>query len=230
MRVVLFGASGMVGQGVLLECLRDPGVTEVLAIGRSPLGRTDPKLRELVLPNVGDLSGHGSELRGWDAGFWCLGVSSVGKSEEEYRRVTYDLTLSAATFLAAASPGMTFVYVSGAGTDSTEKGSSMWARVKGATENAVGRLPFHAVFYFRPGIIQARYGVRSKTTGYRIAYVLLYPILLLVRAVAPNSMTSTDRVGRAMLAVVRRPPSNRVVGTREINALASETSVPGQAS
>ena len=173
-----------------------------------------------MLPNVGDLSGHEAELRGFDACFWCLGTSSVGKSEEEFRRVTYDLTLAAATPLAQWNPGMTFVYVSGAGTDATEKGGTMWARVKGATENALERLPFRAVYRFRPGIIQARYGARSRTLAYRVAYAVLFPILLIVRAVAPNSMTSTDRVGRAMLAVVRHPPADRVVGTGEINALA----------
>lgn len=221
MKVVLYGASGMVGQGVLLECLRDPEVTEVLAVGRRPLGRSDAKLKELLLPNVGELSGHAAELSGFDACFWCLGVSSVGRSEEEYRRVTYDLTLAAATSLADWNPGMTFVYVSGAGTDATEHGGSMWARVKGATENALSRLPFRAVYRFRPGIIQARHGVRSRTLGYRIGYAVLFPFLLLVRAVAPNSMTSTDRVGRAMIAVVRRSPAERIVGTREINALAA---------
>lgn len=219
MRVVLYGASGMVGQGVLRECLRDPDVTEVLAVARSPLASADPKLRQLVLPNVGDLTGHQAELRGFDACFWCLGVSSVGKSEEEFRRVTYDLTLAAATSLAQWNPGMTFVYVSGAGTDATETKGAMWARVKGATENALERLPFRAVYRFRPGVIQARYGVRSRTLAYRVAYAVLFPFLAIVRAVAPNSMTSTDRVGRAMIAVVRHPPSDRVVGTREINAL-----------
>jgi uncharacterized protein YbjT (DUF2867 family) len=221
MRVVLFGASGMVGQGVLIECLRDPGVAEVIAVVRSPLDRSDPKLRVVVVPNVGELTAHEAELRGLDACFWCLGVSSVGKSEAEYRRVTYDLTLAAATSLAAWNPAMTFVYVSGAGTDSTEHGSSMWARVKGATENALARLPFRSVYWFRPGIIQARHGVRSRTRGYRIAYAVLFPFLLLVRAVAPNSVTSTDRVGRAMLAVVRQGPSGHVIGSREINALAA---------
>ncbi len=221
MKVILYGASGMVGQGVLLECLRDPEVTDVVAVARHPLGRSDPKLRELVLPNVGDLAGHAGELSGYDACFWCLGVSSVGMSEDAYRRVTYDLTLAAATSLAAWNPGMTFVYVSGAGTDDTERGGSMWARVKGATENALARLPFRSVYRFRPGVIQARHGVRSRTLGYRVAYAVLFPFLLIVRAVAPNSMTSTDRVGRAMIAVVRQQPAERVVGTRAINVLAA---------
>ncbi len=220
MRVIVYGASGMVGYGVLRECLEDPGVADVVAIGRAALGRSHPKLRELVLPDVGNLEGRASELTGFDATFWCLGVSSVGMTEEAYRRVTYDLTLAAARSLAAWNPGMTFVYVSGVGTDSTERGTTMWARVKGATENALARLPFRATFDFRPGIIQARHGARSRTSAYRALYVVLFPILLLIRAVAPNSVTTTDRIGRAMIAVVRTPPAERIVGTREINALA----------
>ncbi len=220
MRAIVYGASGMVGFGVLRECLEDPGVTEVVAVGRTPLGRSHPKLRELVLPDVGNLAGHETELSGFDATFWCLGVSSVGMTEEAYRRVTYDLTLAAARSLAGWNPGMTFVYVSGVGTDSTERGTTMWARVKGATENALARLPFRATFDFRPGIIQGRYGARSRTRSYRVIYVVLFPFLLLARAVAPNSVTTTDRIGRAMIAVVRSAPAERIVGTREINALA----------
>jgi uncharacterized protein YbjT (DUF2867 family) len=219
MRVLLFGGSGMVGRGVLRECLLDPEVTEVLAVGRRPIGVVDRKLRELLVPDVGDLAPHASDVTGFDACFWCLGVSSVGKSEAEYRRVTYDLTLAAATVLAAANPGMTFVYVSGAGTDATEQGRSMWARVKGTTENALTRLPFRAVYRFRPGIIRPLHGIRSRTRAYRVVYAILSPFLFVVRSIAPNSMTTTERVGRAMLAVVRRAPAERVVGTREINAL-----------
>jgi len=221
MKVILFGASGMVGQGVLRECLLDPGVTQVTVVGRSPLGRSDPKLREVVRPNVGDLAPVAEELTGFDATFWCLGVSSVGMREADYRAVTYDLTLAAATSLARWNPAMTFVYVSGAGTDSTERGRSMWARVKGATENALVRLPFLAVVLFRPGVIRPRHGIRSRTASYRVVYAILSPFVALVGAVAPNAMTSTDRVGRAMLAVARAAPAERVVGTREINALAA---------
>ncbi|MCI4339559.1 MAG: epimerase [Thermoplasmata archaeon] len=219
MKVMLFGGSGMVGQGVLRESLLDPDVTAVLAVGRSPLGRTDPKLRELVVPDAGQLTGVEAELQAYDACFWCLGTSSAGMTETDYRRVTYELTVSAATTLSRLNPGMTFVYVSGAGTDSSEKGRSMWARVKGQTENAVSRLPFKATYMFRPGIIRPMHGIRSKTRSYRVLYTMLRPFLFLVRMVAPDSMTCTERVGRAMLKVARDGAPNRVVSTRDINAL-----------
>jgi len=216
----------MVGQGVLRECLLDPTVTEVLAVGRTPVAATAPKLHQLVLANVGDLAAHAADLKGFDATFWPLGTSSVGKSEAEYRAITYDLTLAAATSLAAWNPGSVFVYVSGAGTDSSERGRSMWARVKGATENALARLPFGAVYCFRPGIIQPRHGIRSRTTSYRVLYVILSPIVYLMRAVAPNWVTTTDRVGRAMIAVARDRPADRILGNREINRLGS-AAAPG---
>lgn len=221
MRVVIFGASGMVGQGVLWVCLHDPEVTEVRVVGRTPLEQTDPKLRELVVPDVGNLTAVEGELGDYDACFWCLGVASAGKTEQEYRRVTYDLTISAGTALARINPGMTFVYVSGAGTDSTEHGRAMWARVKGATENALLRLPFKA-FMFRPGIIQPQHGIRSKTRSYRLLYAILWPLIFPLRAIAPNSVTCTDRVGRAMIAVARHPPADRIVEMKELNALGAQ--------
>jgi uncharacterized protein YbjT (DUF2867 family) len=219
MKVVIFGASGMVGQGVLRECLLDPGVEHVLVVGRSPLGAANSKLRELVVPDVGDLASIENELRGSDAGFWCLGAASAGMSEADYHRVTYDLTVRAAETLARVSPGMTFVYVSGAGTDSTEHGRAMWARVKGQTENALLRLPFKAAFMFRPGIIRPLHGIRSKTRSYRVLYTVLRPFLFVIRLVSPNSMTCTDRVGRAMIRVARDGAPTHIIGTREINAL-----------
>jgi len=225
MKVVLFGATGMVGQGVLRECLRDPGVSEVLSVGRRSLGGSDPKLREMIRPELADLSGDAEALRGYDATFFCLGVSSVGTSEAEYRRVTYDLTVAVARTIAAANPGSAFVYVSGAGTDASEHGRAMWARVKGATENAVARLPFRAVYLFRPGIIRPLHGIRSKTRGYRVAYAVLSPFLWLVRRISPNAMTTTEAVGRAMLRAVRDGGPTAVVNTREINRLGAPAPV-----
>jgi uncharacterized protein YbjT (DUF2867 family) len=219
MKVIIFGASGMVGQGTLRECLLDPEVTEVLVIGRTPIGPPEPKIREIVVPDVGHLAPIEDQLRGYDACFWCLGAASAGKTEAEYRRVTYDLTLSAAQTLAKVNPGMTFVYVSGAGTDSTEHGRSMWARVKGQTENALLRLPFRAAFMFRPGIIRPLHGIRSKTRSYRVLYAVMRPFLAVARLVAPNSITCTDRVGRAMIRVARDGASTHLIGTREINEL-----------
>ena len=219
MRILLFGATGMVGQGVLHECLADGDVTQVLCVGRNPSGRTHPKLHELVVADLYDYSAVEDRLAGFDACFFCLGVSSVGMSEEDYRRVTHDLTLAAARTLARLNPQMTFVYVSGAGTDSTERGSRMWARVKGATENALMRLPFRAAYMFRPGFIQPLHGVRSKTALYRAAYVVAAPVFGLLRRWRPDSVTTSVQVGRAMLAVAKRGAPAPLVEMADINAL-----------
>ena len=220
MRVILFGGSGMVGQGVLRECLLDATVEAVLSVGRSATGQTDPKLREIRLTDLTNLAPVEGELRGYDATFFCLGVSSAGMNEVDYRKVTFDLTVSAGRTLSALNPGMTFIYVSGAGTDSTENGRAMWARVKGQTENAVLNMPFKAAYMFRPGIIQPRHGIRSKTRSYRILYAILSPIVLLLRAVAPDSITTTENMGRAMIHVVERGVQSPILTTRDINRLA----------
>ncbi len=219
MRVLLFGATGMVGQGALRECLLDPRVRSVLAVGRSSTGKKAEKLRELVLPDVAELSEVEAELAGFDACFFCLGVSSVGMSEERYTQLTYDLTLSVAQTVARLNSGMTFVYVSGAGTDSSERGRTMWARVKGRTENALLRLPFQAAYMFRPALIVPMHGVRSKTGWYRVLYALMTPFYPALKALFPNGITTTERVGRAMLAVARRGYSKPVLETRDINSL-----------
>lgn len=203
MNVMIFGASGMVGQGVLRECLLDPEVTSVLSVGRSASGKKDGKLTDLVVPNVFDLSQVKGQLQGYDACFFCLGTTSFRKSEEEYTRLTYDLTMSVAETLAPLNPAMTFVYVSGASTDSTEKGRQMWARVKGRTENALMRLPFKAAFMFRPGIIQPLNGIKPKTELYRVLYNVLSPIGPLLRRLFPGSITTTENVGRAMISVAK---------------------------
>jgi uncharacterized protein YbjT (DUF2867 family) len=220
MKVILTGATGMVGQGVLRECLLDPHVESILSIGRSVTGKTDPKLREIVRKDLMDLGPVDDELRGFDACFFCLGVPSAGMSEADYTRVTYDLTISVAQRLANLNPALTFVYVSGAGTDSTEHGRSMWARVKGRTENALLRMPFKAAYMFRPGVIRALHGIRSKSTSYRVLYAVLFPVVLLVAAVAPNSITSTEKVGRAMIHAAERGAPKPLLGTRDINELA----------
>jgi uncharacterized protein YbjT (DUF2867 family) len=219
-KVILFGASGMVGGGVLRECLRDPTVEQVLAVGRRALGVDDPKLREIHLSDLSNLTGVEGQLGGFDAAFWCLGVSSVGMSEDEYRRVTYDLTLTVARKLAPLNPGLTFTYVSGAGTDSTEHGRAMWARVKGRTENELLKLPFKAAYMFRPGFIRTRRGDRIPSGTYRVLYSVILPFVLLASVAAPNVLTSTDRVGRAMIHVVTRGAPRRWLSNREINDLA----------
>ncbi|HEV8050376.1 MAG TPA: epimerase [Thermoplasmata archaeon] len=226
MNVVLFGASGMVGQGVLRECLLDPRVERIVSVGRSPAGRPSAKLEEILRPNLPDLSGLEDRLRGLDACFFCLGVSSVGKSEADYRRVTFDLTVHVGETLVRLNPGMTFVYISGAGTDSSASGRSMWARVKGETENALLRLPFRAAYLFRPGAIQPRHGARSKTAIYRAIYVVLFPFLWVIRAVAPNALTTTDLVGRAMISVALRGFPTHWLGNKEINEAARSSNAP----
>ncbi len=219
MKVILFGATGMVGQGVLRECLIDPEVARIVAVGRRPVAQSAPKLQNLVLPDLYDYSGAEARLGGFDACFFCLGVSSAGMQEAAYRRLTFDLTLAAATVLARLNPAMTFVYVSGAGTDSSERGRSMWARVKGETENALLRLPFKAAFMFRPGAIQPLHGVRSKTRLYQAVYDVAGPLLGLLVRVAPSWATTTERVGRAMLAVAKHGAPKRVLESTDINAL-----------
>ena len=219
MKVILFGATGMVGQGVLRECLLDAGVERVLAIGRSPTGQRHAKLREIVHRDFLDYSAIESELTGYDACFFCLGVSSVGMNEERYRHLTYDITLAAARTLARLNPQMVFVYVTGRGTDSTERGSLMWARVKGKTENDLLKLPFKAAYMFRPAGIQPLHGIRSKTGWVQAIYVGAAPLLSLLNRVAPKYMTTTEQVGRAMIRVARDGFPRPVLESEDINGL-----------
>ncbi|MEY9966127.1 uncharacterized protein YbjT (DUF2867 family) [Streptacidiphilus sp. MAP12-16] len=220
MNVILFGATGMIGQGVLRECLRDDAVQRVLVVGRTTAGVEHPKLREIVHRDLADLTAIEGEFSGYDACFFCLGVSSAGMKEEAYRRVTYDLTLAAARPLAALNPELTFVYVSGQGTDSTEQGRIMWARVKGKTENDLLGLPFDA-YMFRPGWVQPMHGITSKTRLYRAMYAVTGPLFPLLRKLAPNQITTTEQLGRAMIAVAATGASSHILASREINALAS---------
>jgi uncharacterized protein YbjT (DUF2867 family) len=219
MKVILFGATGMVGQGVLRECLLDAGVESVLAVGRSPTGQRHAKLREIQHENFFDFSAIEPQLAGYDACFFCLGVSSVGMSEERYRRLTYDITLAAARMLAKLHPPMVFTYVSGRGTDSTEHGKLMWARVKGKTENDLLKLPFKAAYMFRPAGIQPLHGVRSKTGWVQAIYVGAGPVLSLLNRLAPTYMTTTEQVGRAMIKVAREGYRRPVVESEDINRL-----------
>ena len=220
MNVLLFGATGMVGDGVLHECLGDSRVGSVLAVTRSPLGMTHPKLREIRRKDFFDYRDLSRDLETIDACFFCLGVSSVGMKEADYYHLTYDLTLSAASALAAAHPNATFCYVSGEGTDSSERGRRMWARVKGKTENALLALPLDA-YMFRPGFIRPRPGARSKTLWYRLAYAILNPLYPLLSRVAPAHMTTLEHVARAMLAVAEVGYEKRVLENWDINTLGS---------
>ena len=168
MNVLLFGATGMVGQGVLRECLLDPGVVSVQTVGRTATGAHHAKLRELLHNDLWHYQSLEAQLSGFDACFFCLGVASAGMTEENYERVTYGITMAAAEMLTRVNPQMTFIYVSGTGTNSSERGRIMWARVKGKTENALLRLPFKAAYMFRPGIIEPLHGARSRTPLYRV--------------------------------------------------------------
>jgi uncharacterized protein YbjT (DUF2867 family) len=194
---MIFGASGMVGEGVLLETLTHTEVEGVLVVGRRTCGATHGKLTEILHRDLFNLSALEPRLKGYDACFFCLGISSVGMNEEEYRRTTYDLTMHVATTLSRLNPQMTFCYVSGQGTDSTEQGKLMWARVKGKTENDLTRLPFKAVFLFRPGLMKPVAGQKNIKPLFKIAG-LLYAI---VKTISPRSACTLEEVGRAMLRV-----------------------------
>jgi uncharacterized protein YbjT (DUF2867 family) len=218
MNVIIFGATGMIGQGVLRECLIDPGVERVLTVGRSTTGVRHAKLIELVHPDMWRYESIEQTLSGFDACFYCLGVSSAGMAEADYDRVTFGIAVAAAETLARLNPAMTFVFVSGAGTDSSERGRIMWARVKGKTENAILRL-FKSAYVFRPGVVQPLHGVRSRTAAYRALYAVTAPLLPLLRRMMPGYILTTEQFGRAMLVVARRGAPVRVLESKDIAAL-----------
>ena len=215
MKVILFGATGMVGQSALGACLRDDGVTEVLSIGRSPTGRTHPKLRELVRKDLFTVDVPDSELQGYDACFFCLGVSSVGMSQADYTRLTYDLPLTWARVLARVDPGMAFFYVSGVGTG----GKAMWAQVKGRTEAALLGL-FRDAYMVRLGMLRPVHGEAPRMRGARILYALLGPLAPLIQALAPRMVITSDELGRAMIRAAREQPPTHVLEMRDLQALA----------
>ena len=217
MNVLLFGATGMIGQGVLRECLGDPTVHKVVAVGRSPSGQRHEKLRDVVSSDLMDLTPHASELTGFDACFFSLGVSAVGLSEEQYARVIYDLTLSVARTLLKLNAGLTFIYVSGQGADSSERGRTMWARVKGKTENALLALSPKA-YMFRPGLIIPLHGIRSRTRWYNWFYTIATPLYPILKNVFPSAVTTTELLARAMIAVASGGSVKRVLQTADINA------------
>jgi uncharacterized protein YbjT (DUF2867 family) len=221
MKVLILGATGMVGQGALRECLLDPEVARAVTVGRTHSGQQDPKLHEIVHADLLDYSAIERELSGFDACFFCLGKSSAGLSEQEYRRVTFDMALAAGRTLVRLNPQMTFIYVSGAGTDSTEAGGTMWARVKGQTENALLALPFKAAYMLRPGVIQPMHGIKSKTRSYRILYSATSLLLPALRAILPNYVTTTEKLGRVMISLAKRGYEKPVLESRDINAVSA---------
>jgi uncharacterized protein YbjT (DUF2867 family) len=218
-KVILFGATGMVGQRVLRECLVDAGVERVLVVGRSPTGQQHAKLREVVHKAFTNFSAIESDLTGYDACFFCLGVSSVGMDPERYRHLTYDVTMAAANTLVRLNPNMVFTYVTGRSTDSTEQGSVRWARVKGKTENDLLKLPFKAAYMFRPAGIQPLHGVRSKTSWVNAIYVVAAPLLSYLARTAPKFMTTSEKLGRAMIKVARDGYPKPVLESEDINAI-----------
>jgi uncharacterized protein YbjT (DUF2867 family) len=212
-KVIIFGATGMVGQGVLRESLLAKDVEEVLTVLRKPTGVRHSKLRELIVTDFADLSPVADQLAGYDACFYCLGVSSVGMDEAEYTRISYDFPIAAARVLAELNPDLTFIYVSGAGTNPA--GRQMWQRVKGRTEAAVIEM-FPNGYAARPGIIRPTHGATSKTRLYNNAYTVLNPVLSLLERVAPKYATSTDRLGRAMLQAARGKFARHILENRDL--------------
>lgn len=209
---IITGVTGMVGEGVLHECLLHPDVESVLVINRKPCGVKHEKLLEIIHKDFSDLSSIESQLKGYNACFFCAGVSSVGKKEDEYRRITYDLTLNLAKTLLKLNPDMTFCYVSGVGTDSTEKGRSMWARVKGKTENDLLKFGFKDAYMFRPGYIQPTKGLKNAYKIYKV-FVPFYPIL---KTLFPKYVVSLEELGKAMINVTLYESDKKVLECRDI--------------
>jgi uncharacterized protein YbjT (DUF2867 family) len=216
LKVIITGSTGMVGKGVLLECIDSPEVEQLLLINRSPVGITHPKLKEIIHKDFFDWSAIRGQLKGYNACFFCMGVSSVGMKEPDYTRMTYDLTLGLAREVLALNDDMTFCYVSGAGTDSTEQGRMMWARVKGKTENDLLALGFKDAYMFRPGFIQPMRGIKSKTALYQGIYNVISPFYGLLRRL-PKYVTTTVIIGKAMIRVALDGYEKKVLESVDIN-------------
>jgi hypothetical protein len=216
-KAIVTGVTGMVGEGVLHECLQHPDVETVLVINRKPCGVVHPKLKEIIHPDFFDFSAIEDQLVGYNACYFCLGVSSIGMKEPEYNRLTYTLTMHVAQTLSKLNADMTFCYVSGSGTDSTEKGRSMWERVKGKTENDLMKLPFKQVFAFRPGYLHATKGLKNMLPYYKY-FSWMYPIL---RAVSSNLASTLTELGLAMINVTRYGYDKQVLEVRDIVAIAT---------
>jgi uncharacterized protein YbjT (DUF2867 family) len=218
LKVIITGATGMVGEGVLLECIEHQDIKEVLIVNRRPSGLRHPKLKECIIPDFLNLEGFNDQLKGYDACFYCAGVSSVGMKEADYRFVTYDITMHFAQKLASLNHKMVFVYVSGSMTDSTEKGNVMWARVKGRTENALMQLPFKRVYNFRPGFMKPTPGQRNIKSYYK--YIgALYPIL---HKLFPNHVSTLSDVGLAMINCIRKGYPKQILEVKDLNFLGKE--------
>jgi uncharacterized protein YbjT (DUF2867 family) len=222
MKIIIFGATGMIGRGVLRECLLDDGISSLLSVGRTATGILSPKLHELEHANLSDYGPIESRLTGFDACFFCLGISSAGMKEADYERLTYGITLAAALTLSRLNPEMVFIYVSGAGTDSSEQGRVMWARLKGRTENALLRLPFKVAYMFRSGVIRPMHGAVSKIRSYRLLYAVMAPFLPMLQWALPSSILTTEIVGRAMIRVAKGGYSRQILEAADIFAAGRE--------
>lgn len=222
MKVLVTGASGMVGKGVLFECLESDQISSVVVVGRSSCEMQHEKLTEILHDNLADLSSIKDQLTGIDACFFCMGVSVIGLSEEQYHHITYDMTLEMANTLLENNEEVSFCYVSGAGTDTSEKGRQMWARVKGKTENALMALPFKDSFMFRPGFIKPMKGVRSKVRAYRIGIAIVNPLYPVFKVLFPGLVTTSVNVGKAMIVCVTNGAHTRILENKDINKLAEQ--------
>jgi len=215
---LLFGSTGMIGQGVLQECLKDPNVESILVINRQSCNISHPKLREIIHKDLFYLSGLTKEMTGYNSCFFCLGISSAGLNENEYHKITYDLTLNVAKTLVNLNKEMTFCYISGAGTDSSEKGKTMWARVKGKTENALLALPFKKAYMFRPGFIQPLNGIKSKTRLYNTMYAIFSPLYFVLNHF-DSIVTNTETFGKAMILTTLRGYEKNILENKDINII-----------
>lgn len=216
MKVIVTGATGMVGEGVLLQCLQNKNITEVLVINRKPCGINHLKLKEIIHTNFYDFSAIENELIGYNACFFCLGVSSLGMKEEQYTKLTYTLTMHVASTLARLNTAMVFCYISGAATDSTEQGKLMWARVKGKTENDLIKLPFKKVYNFRPAIIKPIKGAKNTLSFYKY----LGWLLPLVKLITPNYISNLDELGNAMINAAVQGYEKNILEVKDIAILA----------
>ena len=218
-KVIIIGATGMVGKGVLLECLDHDAIAEVLVIGRNPIGFEHPKLKELIQKDFTDFSNVKAQLDGFDACYFCLGISAAGLNEEQYKKITYDYTMALANTLFELNSNMTFIYVSGQGTDSTEKGRMMWARIKGKTENDILKLGFKQAYAFRPGMIIPLKGIKSRTKSYQFMYDYFMWLVKGIKAISPNSVVNTTQIGLAMINAMLKGYDKKILKPEDIITL-----------
>ena len=220
MKTMILGATGMVGQGVLRECINDPEVQEILVVGRRLASIQHPKIQEIIHGNLHDCSSIEPQLTGWDACMFCIGVSSFGMGEDEYTLITYELTKYLAETILRLNPGIVFIYISGDGTDSSEKGKIKWARIKGKTENMLLKMPFKAAYMFRPGLIQPLHGIQAQTKVYRYTYVVLKPIISILRNLFPSAISTTEELGQAFLNAAKTGFHKPIIEKEDIRLLA----------